>query len=556
LDRFTSAIDGLEHRSGGRIDGGVVVGPMDTLRGLPFDVIHVVGLDAGVVPRPTRGDPLDVRTARRVAGDVTPSERERYRFLEALLAARHRFVVSWVDRDPSSGETRPPSALIDELRWVVRGHVDATTLASLHEPAPSAPWDPVGLVASQDASAGADAPPDHRPLPASLRDIALVAAAQRVSPDEWPASVADRVQTARSSVRLPRQPARDAVGVIEVRLADLVRYLSSPLQATARVALGLREEAMDDEVDVVPLTLGRDTSRSLDDAVQRRISAGDDHETAVRRAWRDLCVKGAAPAGPFGDAALRRFVARTHAVDDALAEVGLPAASALRSIHIGRPDHTDDSGEVVPAIVLNVPLNDGSIARVRLIGTTPLLTGDTLLRTRKRRAPNAEKTVLALRDLPGLVVAAAALEASGRRIRRVLSIPVPLDEGDADRVAFHVQFDADSARTWLTDLTAGLLSGFDAERRPIELAMAHAGLDSPRDTELDLGALEDKLTRAGRLSDAWGPIEDPASFERASTRALEVWIARALGPVIRAAQTRGPASRTAATRSSATGSAS
>jgi len=536
LERFVGAVEDLDHRSGGRIDGGVIVGPMEALRGLPFEIVHVVGLDLGVVPRPTGGDPLDVRTVRRVAGDVTSSDRERYRFLEAIVAARRRFVASWVDRDPSSGEPRPPSPLVDELRWVLRGLVDADALDAVHTAAPATPWDPAAIAARRHGDAG------RAPLvrPARLH-AAVIAASTGLDAAHLPSGVVEVRETAARPTELPTGVDPGAGGDLEVRLADLVRFVRSPLQATARYALGLRSDELDADDDVVPLAVDRWTARRLDDAIRHARIEGCSVDAAVARAWAGLALRGAVPAGALGEAARLRVESQTRAVEDALRGVGVAGLAALRSTHIGRPDRPDEPGPVVPSPVLDVVRRDGASARVRLVGTAPTASGETLVLPRARRRGRAEGSIHALRDLPRLVVGAAALIAAGRPVRRVLSVPVPLEDGDADAVAYTIDFDAENARRWLARLAGHLVSGLEPERLPVEVALGRAGGADPKHAGEPAEDLAASFGRDGRLPGEWGPIEDVTSFALGSDDRFDHWASTMLDLLVATARTRGAA---------------
>ena len=507
---------------------------MDTLRGLPFEVIHVVGLDLGVVPRPSAADPLDVRVVRRVAGDVTPSDRERYWFLEAAMAARRRFVASWVDQEPASGEHRPPSPLVDELRWVARGLVDADTLQALHQPAPSKPWDPASVAARRHGDDG------RAPLVAPARQrAAIVAAAMSVDPARRPEAVAEAVARAAEPARLPDVDPSGGGGDAEVRLADLVRLVRSPLQATARYALGLRDDRDELDADAVPLALDRTTSRRLADAIRHARIAGCSIDEAVHRGWDGLALRGAVPTGALGEAALDRAAAQAHAVERSLRAVGVAGSGALRAIHLGRPDRPDEPGRVVPALRLDVTRRDGTAARVRLVGTAPSGVDDVLVVPRARRRGRAEASIHALRDLPRLVVGAAALVASGHAVRRVVSVPVPFEDGDLERVAFAVDFDVASASEWLAHLAGHLVSGLETDRLPVEVALARAGADDPKLAGAPGPELVDKLGRDGRLPGEWGPIDDPTRFALGTDQRLDAWASTMLAPIVAAALTRG-----------------
>ena len=74
------------------------------MRAIPFRVAFLLGMGEGRFPTTERRDPLDLRARRRRVGDVTPAERDKYVFLEALLCARERFYVSWVSRDALTGD--------------------------------------------------------------------------------------------------------------------------------------------------------------------------------------------------------------------------------------------------------------------------------------------------------------------------------------------------------------------------------------------------------------------------------------------------------------------
>ena len=71
-------------------ESGVAVGSFSALRSIPFRVIFALGLGESTFPEREKYDLLDLRLARRRAGDVSASQRDRYLFLETILAARER----------------------------------------------------------------------------------------------------------------------------------------------------------------------------------------------------------------------------------------------------------------------------------------------------------------------------------------------------------------------------------------------------------------------------------------------------------------------------------
>ena len=81
---------------------------------------------------------LDLRASGRRAGDVTPREQDQHMFLETLLAARRRLVLSYVSRDPVMGDPRAPSSVVDDLRAALQGSAAGDVEETSPRPCPPA----------------------------------------------------------------------------------------------------------------------------------------------------------------------------------------------------------------------------------------------------------------------------------------------------------------------------------------------------------------------------------------------------------------------------------
>src|SRR5439155_2939343 len=132
----------LARRAFARIGGGrgqylaqgVTVASFVPMRAIPFRAVFVLGLGHGQFPSGPRRGQLDLREVRRAPGDVSPREQDLYLFLETLLCARERLVLSYVARDELTGETLPPSSVLLELREILaEGYLTAAELARLFE---------------------------------------------------------------------------------------------------------------------------------------------------------------------------------------------------------------------------------------------------------------------------------------------------------------------------------------------------------------------------------------------------------------------------------------
>ena len=108
---------------------GVVVSTFLPMRAIPFRVIFIAGLGEKQFPAADRKNLLDLRQARRRAGDVSPREQDNYMFLETLLSARDKLYLSYVSRDELTGDRLEPSSVVLELQHVLeRGYLPNAVL--------------------------------------------------------------------------------------------------------------------------------------------------------------------------------------------------------------------------------------------------------------------------------------------------------------------------------------------------------------------------------------------------------------------------------------------
>ena len=95
--------------------GGVTFGTLSAMRGVPFPVICMLGLDDGRFPaNPSRAG-FDLMAGEHRPGDRSPRLDDRYLFLETLLCARQALHLSYVGQDIRDNTPLPPSVLVSEL---------------------------------------------------------------------------------------------------------------------------------------------------------------------------------------------------------------------------------------------------------------------------------------------------------------------------------------------------------------------------------------------------------------------------------------------------------
>lgn len=100
-------------------NGRITFSAMMPLRTLPFRVICVLGMNGGEYPRPVRPWSFDLMAQHPREGDRSRRDEDRYLFLEAALAARDVFYVSYVGQSQKDNSVRPPSAVVESLLDVV-----------------------------------------------------------------------------------------------------------------------------------------------------------------------------------------------------------------------------------------------------------------------------------------------------------------------------------------------------------------------------------------------------------------------------------------------------
>jgi exodeoxyribonuclease V gamma subunit len=110
---LTEAID--DPARGGVPWGSVTFSSLTSLRGLPYRIVCLLGMDDGILPSLARADEFDLMAAFGKAGDRQRRDDERNLFLDLVLAARERLFIAYTGRSIRDNAPLPPAALVDEL---------------------------------------------------------------------------------------------------------------------------------------------------------------------------------------------------------------------------------------------------------------------------------------------------------------------------------------------------------------------------------------------------------------------------------------------------------
>ncbi|MCC5874775.1 MAG: exodeoxyribonuclease V subunit gamma [Candidatus Sumerlaeia bacterium] len=209
------ALGTMPVRKGIPLYGGITVGTLDTLRGVPFRVIYIMGLNAGVFPARRVESSLDIRARTGDDCRITRTDRDRHNFLEAILAAGEALVLTYQSRDLKKDQELFPSSVILQLIDLVESELGITI------PRPELPW-------HGHSQRYLDAPPNGSTLHVNYDPLDRAIINAPVYP---PRPLVEEETT------VPNQHPDD---VISVSINDLAGFLEDPLRDFLERQLGLR----------------------------------------------------------------------------------------------------------------------------------------------------------------------------------------------------------------------------------------------------------------------------------------------------------------------------
>ncbi len=118
LDALRARLDfdlGRSVSTHGFLAGGVTFCALVPMRSIPFRVVCLLGMNDGAFPRVERPPGFDLMGKRRRPGDRSQRDDDRYLFLEALLSARERLLITYVGQSIHDNSEAPPSVVVSEI---------------------------------------------------------------------------------------------------------------------------------------------------------------------------------------------------------------------------------------------------------------------------------------------------------------------------------------------------------------------------------------------------------------------------------------------------------
>lgn len=371
-------------RTGNVLLGGLTVLPLASpLRPLPFRVVFIAGLGEAAFPGSEQPDSLDLRRTRPQTGDLTLPETNSALLLEALLSARDRLVLSYVDRDLQKDRELRPSPLLADLEAAVRSDLltaDAESRECLVSRVPLHASDPCYLE-------------EGGPRGYSLLDRVLCL--EDPSNDALGAvdetvqrQVADLIERRWGGLRLRAGAAPDTEERARVDVRELARFLENPIEAGLRRHLGVYPEeaavAPRDELEPAYSAnwVGTEFRTEVLAQFARSSARGGPGLAAARSELRARAratygarqLAGRAPAGGLGEADFEELHGIIDEASGALAPVlaGLAEHPLHEVVAIGPSRSRSGAGRRFPAPRLSLE-SAGRAVDVELTGEGALI---------------------------------------------------------------------------------------------------------------------------------------------------------------------------------------
>lgn len=116
----------------GFISGRVTFCAMLPMRSIPFRVICIMGLNENTFPRQKVTLEFDLMAKHPKPGDRDNRDSDRYLFLETLVSAREKLILSYTGQSERDNSELPPSVLITELAEHIKSRFNTENLITNH----------------------------------------------------------------------------------------------------------------------------------------------------------------------------------------------------------------------------------------------------------------------------------------------------------------------------------------------------------------------------------------------------------------------------------------
>ncbi|MEW8451613.1 MAG: exodeoxyribonuclease V subunit gamma [Candidatus Thiodiazotropha sp.] len=268
----------------GFLGGGVNFCALAPMRSLPFRVIALIGMDGDAFPRqqPEMGFDLLSRDFR--PGDRSRRTDDRYLFLETLISARDRLLISYVGMGQRDNAPIPPAVVVDELSDTLRLMVGESGLKRISFDHPLQPFSQGYFLSDSPLFS----------YSAEMRE-----AASRVG------------SATRTDLPLVKEPLPGVEGEREIELQRFLHFFTNPLRGFAEIRLDLDLELGEElPEEREQFLLDRFEQTDLEHDLVEGLLSGEAAERFLQR----LRARGRLPHGRVGEQIFNQMERRAGAL--------------------------------------------------------------------------------------------------------------------------------------------------------------------------------------------------------------------------------------------------
>ena len=102
-------------------NGGVTFCSFHTMRNIPFRIIYLLGMNEGSFPQNPKNVHFDFMLHHPKIGDPHLTQEDKYLFLDALLSAKEKLWISYVNQKPGTNIKMQHSLIVNELLKHIQG---------------------------------------------------------------------------------------------------------------------------------------------------------------------------------------------------------------------------------------------------------------------------------------------------------------------------------------------------------------------------------------------------------------------------------------------------
>lgn len=301
--------------------GAVTVCPIGGLRGIPYRVVCLFGMDEGAFPRAGVRSEYDLMRRAPRFGDRDQRFDDRGVFLDAVLAASERLIVLHRGRDPRDDSVRNPSTLVSELIEYANARLPEGAQPIVARVHPLHGFSPRAFARDGDPAARARASfASERLATAEALALPLSLRAEGVGAIAACASAADGAAPAEG----------------EPTLEAMREALCEPARAFLQSRIGLRLVREDPPIEEIePLWLDEERDRPLVERLARNLLAGEPAPALLDVLLASPRIAAGSAGRAQAQALLDEAAQLVSRCQARAAEVGGPSRCRVSSFNLG-----------------------------------------------------------------------------------------------------------------------------------------------------------------------------------------------------------------------------